>query len=144
MWKQLSFPVWMALAGILTASILWYSQLTSVWVAAVIPMLLVGTAIHPEWKVSRCLEVAPMVWLGRISYSLYLWQGLFLAPGWDAYLPWWRVWPWNVALCLGTATLSYYAIEKPLIGLGRQLVLRNRGWREIREKAGRSATITAC
>jgi peptidoglycan/LPS O-acetylase OafA/YrhL len=119
--KQLRFPVWIALAGVLGASMVWYSELTSVWVAALIPMLLVGTAMHPHWKLSRVLDFGPVSWLGRISYSLYLWQGLFMPAGWDPHLAWWRVWPWNVVLCLGAATLSYYALEKPLIRVGRRV-----------------------
>lgn len=124
--KQLRFPVWIVLAVTLAASLAWYSQLTSVWVAAVIPMLLVGTAIHPGWLLSRGLDFAPVKWLGKISYSLYLWQAVFLAPGWEHALRWWRVWPWNLALCFGAAALSYYAIEKPAIRLGRRLAAQNR------------------
>lgn len=30
------------------------------------------------WGFRRLLEFAPLVWLGRISYSVYLWQNIFL------------------------------------------------------------------
>jgi peptidoglycan/LPS O-acetylase OafA/YrhL len=125
MFQQLRLPVWIALAGVLAASMVWYSQLTSLWVAAVIPMLLIGTAIHPQWLVSRALDFAPVTWLGRISYSLYLWQGLFLPAGWEPHPGWWTVWPWNVALCFSAAVASYYIIEKPLMRVGRRIAAEN-------------------
>jgi peptidoglycan/LPS O-acetylase OafA/YrhL len=137
--RQLRFPVWIALAGILVASMVWYSQLTSLWVAAVVPMLLIGTSVHPRWKLSRALEFGPVAWVGRISYSLYLWQGLFFPVGWERLTGWWQVWPWNLALYFATATLSYYAVEKPLMRVGRRLAERaprDRRSIELLEAAG--------
>ena len=61
----------------------------------------------------------PVVWLGRISYSLYLWQTLFCSMGLP-YFPW--RFPWNVAASLLCACARHYLVEKPL------LRLRNRLW----------------
>jgi peptidoglycan/LPS O-acetylase OafA/YrhL len=61
----------------------------------------------------------PVVWLGRLSYSLYLWQTLFCSMGLP-YLPW--RFPWNLAASLLCACASHYLVEKPL------LRLRNRLW----------------
>ena len=51
-----------------------------------------GLLLHVVQKPYRLLNAAPVVWLGRISYSLYLWQQLFvfgLRPR-----PWYRCsWP---------------------------------------------------
>src|SRR3546814_17479239 len=54
------------------------------------------------------------IWLGRISYSLYLWQQLFFGPG-DAYPhPWlWSSWPFNLFAAIACAALGYYLVEKP-------------------------------
>ena len=121
---QLRWPAWLAIAGILALSIALYSPLSSVWVACLIPILLLGTITHPTWLVSRMLDWAPIAWLGRISYSLYLWQQLFLIPGWQHPAHAWTRWPLNVFACLLTATASYYCIEKPLIRLGRGIADR--------------------
>jgi peptidoglycan/LPS O-acetylase OafA/YrhL len=55
--------------------------------------------------------------LGTISYSLYLWQQLFLAStvnyseqNWLLFSP----------LLLAVAMLSYYFVEKPFMDLGRK------------------------
>jgi peptidoglycan/LPS O-acetylase OafA/YrhL len=119
--KQLRFGVWVAMAGLLGLSIVYYSQMSSVMVAVLIPILLAGTMTNPEWRLSRALELAPVAWLGRISYSLYLWQQLFLVPGWQHPDKWWQQWPANLPVSFGLAIGSYYFIEKPLIRMGRGL-----------------------
>jgi peptidoglycan/LPS O-acetylase OafA/YrhL len=118
---QLRWPTWLAVAGVLILCVKYYSPLSSVWVACGIPILLLGTATHPAWSLSRALEWAPVAWLGRISYSLYLWQQLFLVAGWEHPTHWWRMWPFNLLACLVTAAASYYLLEKPLIRIGRRL-----------------------
>lgn len=118
---QLRWPAWLAVACGWMLCLKFYSPLSSVWVACGVPVLLLGTVTHPEWSLSRALEWAPIVWLGRISYSLYLWQQLFLVAGWDHSAHWWRIWPFNLAACLVAAAASYYLIEKPCIRIGRRL-----------------------
>jgi peptidoglycan/LPS O-acetylase OafA/YrhL len=76
--------------------------------ASIAAALLTGAALEPG-RLSRCLSFGPLVWLGLISYSLYLWH-FFCLELFD-----WRV---QVALPLTfvVATLCYYKIEKPLRG----------------------------
>jgi peptidoglycan/LPS O-acetylase OafA/YrhL len=85
-----------------------------------VPAMLTVTALSPRSIWGRMLEAAPMRFIGRLSYSLYLWQQLwFFAPG--MYTTFGRF-SALVAL-LGTfvtAWLSYHLIEKPLIKLGRR------------------------
>jgi peptidoglycan/LPS O-acetylase OafA/YrhL len=94
--------------------------------AAATPLLLIGTARRPHGMLGRLLELAPLAWLGRISYSLYLWQQVFLV--WDdARAP--RLGllqspPWALIMALGCATASYYWLEKPLINFGRGVLRR--------------------
>jgi peptidoglycan/LPS O-acetylase OafA/YrhL len=70
----------------------------------------------PESMIGRLLNLTPMVWLGLVSYSLYLWQQLFA----------WSLLPTLVKLLLMVwcATLSYYAVERPFQRLRRWLELR--------------------
>jgi peptidoglycan/LPS O-acetylase OafA/YrhL len=86
-----------------------------------IPMILAGTLLHPKWLVSRVLDWPPIAWIGRISYSLYIWQQLFLVPGWEYPAHWWTRLPWNLAALLAVACVSYYVIETPLLRVGGRL-----------------------
>ncbi len=58
----------------------------------------------------RILNVGPLVWSGKMSYSLYLWQQLFAfgehPRAW--YFPFLAVW---------VAAASYYLLEQPIIRL---------------------------
>jgi len=84
-----------------------------------IPFLLAGTALQPTWALSRILEWPTLKWLGRISYSLYLWQELFLVAGLKSQFV-----LWNLAATLAVACASYYLIEQPMIRLGRKNLLK--------------------
>ena len=71
-----------------------------------IAALLLHVVQNPYW----ILNVRPVVWLGKISYSLYLWQQLF------AYGTHHR--PWYLVLAaLGLASISYYSVEQPMLRL---------------------------
>jgi peptidoglycan/LPS O-acetylase OafA/YrhL len=61
------------------------------------------------------LNSRPAVFLGCLSYSIYIWQQPFFFPG--APLPF----PVNIAAILAVASLSYYGLEQPLLGLRRRL-----------------------
>ena len=122
--RQTRMPYWLAAVSIAIWCVHYYSELTSIGVAVLIPAIIAGTLAHPQWWISRALSWAPLAWLGRISYSLYVWQQLFLIPGWEPTSGWWRQWPWNLLASLAAATLSYYFVEKPLIRIGRRLATR--------------------
>jgi peptidoglycan/LPS O-acetylase OafA/YrhL len=65
---------------------------------------------NAEGRVGRWLNTPVLAWIGTISYSLYLWQQIFLNPDPHAYAA--HV-PINVALVLLVSVISYYAIEQP-------------------------------
>jgi peptidoglycan/LPS O-acetylase OafA/YrhL len=69
--------------------------------------LLVGAALEPG-LLSRCLSFRPLVWLGVISYSLYLWHLFFF------WLLDWREPLLALPLTLVVATFCYYKVESPL------------------------------
>jgi peptidoglycan/LPS O-acetylase OafA/YrhL len=62
----------------------------------------------------RLLESDVLVFLGRTSYSIYLWQQIFLTPLNTTFL---GKWPINLAAALGTGWLSYRFVELPFIRL---------------------------
>jgi peptidoglycan/LPS O-acetylase OafA/YrhL len=118
---QIGFRSWLGMVVVALLSIRFYSNMTSVWLAVLIPMILAGTVLHPEWLFSRLLDCPPMAWIGRISYSLYIWQQLFLAPGWEHPSNFWTRWPWGLVAVGAVACASFYLVETPLLRMGRRL-----------------------
>ena len=54
------------------------------------------------------------LWIGLISYSLYLWHWPILSlSNWTIGVHAWSV-PFQIVAMIGMATISYYFIEKPL------------------------------
>jgi peptidoglycan/LPS O-acetylase OafA/YrhL len=91
--------------------------------AIVLALLITGTVLHPKQYFGRVLEFAPFRVIGRLSYSLYLWQQLFfnVAAQANAPLGWLQRFPFNIGILLLVATASYYFLEKPLIRVGHRL-----------------------
>src|SRR5437868_1293761 len=123
---------------------LFFSILTSLLLAMLVPVILAGALLPPEWRWCRLLGLAPLRFIGRISYSLYLWQELFLVPGWmrnpvaaqhwSAAQHWGspQHWPLNLVATFGAAAASYYLIEAPCIRFGR--LAADRAWRNLKPR----------
>lgn len=93
--------------------------------AILMPLPLLFTSAHAGNWIGRTLESRPFRWFGRISYSVYLWQMLFLtAYGIPVSLGSAQRLPWNLLFALTAACLSYYLIEQPLRRVGRKLAAR--------------------
>ena len=60
------------------------------------------------------LNTPALVWVGTLSYSLYLWQEPFLNPHEHSV---YTAWPWNLVLASLCAVASYYLIERPFLSL---------------------------
>lgn len=76
--------------------------------------LIVWMAVVSQSWVARFLALRPMVWVGTISYSLYLWQQLFLGRFGQ---PVWQQFPLNLVMTFATAFLSYQCLERPFFAL---------------------------
>ena len=115
--------LWIGMMGIVFVGMLRVSlPFGPIWSAVVIPTMMLGTVSHPLSWVGRLLSLPPVRWVGRISYSLYLWQGLFLIPAWERHrLPAIQIFPVGLLLTVAAAALSYYVVERPLIAVGRRL-----------------------
>ena len=84
-------------------------------VAALCSAVLVVQALDRTSPVARALSIAPMVFLGRISYGLYLWHlpilaafGVMGAGLTPVAVP-------AVAVAVAAATASYYLVELPFL-----------------------------
>ena len=78
--KWLTIPVWLIVTAMFV--LMFWLQLPSTAAAKTILIPLVLAAVlHSTSIVGKFLELSPLRWIGRISYSLYLWQQLFSLAG---------------------------------------------------------------
>jgi peptidoglycan/LPS O-acetylase OafA/YrhL len=136
-----------ALAAIYAIALVHPMQLTKLALqSALMPLVVVPTVFLPGYWISRMLEWAPLRWLGRISYGVYLWQQLFFPPTGASMVTDAEWFPLKVAVLLSLTAASYQWIERPLIDYGRRRAgllgmvspqLKSDAPREHVEKGGR-------
>jgi peptidoglycan/LPS O-acetylase OafA/YrhL len=115
--RSMAHPVWLfplALAWTLWAEALpgghvYFLTIQTLLAAAIFVSILGGAA--------RSLLVKPSVrFVGRLSYSLYIWQQIWMVttrPPWGLV----RRFPLNLILLVGSALASYYLVERPFLRL---------------------------
>ena len=79
-----------------------------------------GIVLHVIQVPYGFLNWGPVAWLGKISYSLYLWQELFCS---NANLHYGFVLALPAIAC---ACLSYYLVEQPMLRLRETLTRKGR------------------
>jgi len=99
----------------------WWRATLIVWG---MPCIVLGSTLHPQSIFGRILELSVLRYIGRISYSLYLWQQLFFSqrfgPPWQP-LGLAQGWPLRLVLTFACAIASYHLLESPLSRLGHKL-----------------------
>ncbi len=70
----------------------------------------------PGRLAGRILNHSVLVFIGKMSYSLYLWQQIFMNPTNPS-----QRFPLNLVESFGCALLSYYLVETPIAGMRRRL-----------------------
>ncbi len=108
--------------------------------------LLGHVVLNPRSLMARCLSVRPMVSIGAISYGFYLYQEGVMSfvrsmAGRDVSLRTLCV-PDFIATALA-ATLSFYAVEKPITRWAKALVGRVRASRQAAWETRNAIEITA-
>ena len=104
----------------------WVSDLTSLYLLYEIQR--VGVALALVWIccnqgsfLVRLLEARPLAYIGRISYGVYLWQGIFVRNGPDAPQSWVHRWPMNLVLSIVVAAASFELVERQFLRLKDRL-----------------------
>jgi peptidoglycan/LPS O-acetylase OafA/YrhL len=71
----------------------------------------------PTGLVAACLNSRPLIFIGKLSYSVYLWQQLFMNPVSTALI---CKFPLNVIATFGAACVSYFMIETRFLKLRKR------------------------
>jgi peptidoglycan/LPS O-acetylase OafA/YrhL len=122
--RALSSPLFVCVpAAILAADLLHDHPV--VYFGAVVTIVNVGTALcvdwcvtFPEGRVGAVLNARPLVFVGLLSYSLYLWQQCFLNRASDSPL---AAFPLNLVLASVAAVASYFLVEQPALRLRQRI-----------------------
>jgi peptidoglycan/LPS O-acetylase OafA/YrhL len=112
---------WVGLAGILVAGFVYNASTPYPGSAVALPvvataLVVAGGTAAPTWGAEWLLRIFPFRWLGKLSYSLYLWHWpiLIIAAQYAGHplsvkdnLLW-------VLLALAISVVSYFAVENPV------------------------------
>jgi peptidoglycan/LPS O-acetylase OafA/YrhL len=99
-----------------------------------VALIIDWTMRFPQRRTARVLSLRPLVYVGTISYSLYLWQQPFFE---HVEL---RSLPLNLAAAVALAVVAHYAVERPSLALR----VRAEEWaRSVFPQLGRRARIAA-
>lgn len=92
--------------------------------ACAIAVLLLYLIHYPRSLAGQLFNFKPLVTMGLMSYSVYIWQQLFLFP---FNRSWMGGYPLNLLLACGAGALAYFLIEQPILRLKNRLLVRSRG-----------------
>jgi peptidoglycan/LPS O-acetylase OafA/YrhL len=130
---------WIGLAGIFVAAFEFTSTTAYPGSAVALPvvataLVVAGGTAAPTWGAEALLRLHPFRWLGKLSYSLYLWHWpVLIIAGQYAFHPlsvkdnlgW-------VLVALGLSIVSYFIVENPI-----------RHWKFLTRSAVRSLCLGA-
>ena len=123
--------------------LLWFRHMgtqPSLLTYVLIACALTSTLVVEEGLVHRWLNSRVLVWVGTISYSLYIWQQLFTRhpePG-ESPIGWAGRLPVSVVLTIAVAAASYYWYERPIQRWAKRLAARRGTAEDIPEAAVRT------
>ena len=137
--RALESPFFLAVPLIVFAANLLHDHPVVYWTVGLF-VVNIGVAACLDWcvtlpagRIGRFLNTAPLVFVGSMSYSLYLWQQLFLNRSSSNTM---SAFPFNLALAVAAALASFYLVERPSLRLRRWIEKRR-----DRTARGRAAVI---
>ena len=84
--------------------------------SAAIAAMMAFVVCSPRSLVVKLLELRPLIYLGSISYGIYIWQGIFSGNGPYRQQPGWPPDPLvGAVLAVAVAALSYHFFEEPIL-----------------------------
>ncbi len=123
---QAALPLFLILVIVLHAPFL------HLWLALIFPSIVISTVTRSETILGQFLDSPLPSWLGKMSYSLYIWQTLFLqcdgvsqslshSAGGLSRLYYWII---DIVSIIVVGSISYYLVERTMISVGRKLATR--------------------
>ena len=76
-------------------------------------LVITAAVTFPQTLLFRFLNWGPLAYVGVLSYSLYVWNNLFLLG--ENF--WFSFFPLNIACVAGMALVSHYLVERPFLKL---------------------------
>ena len=122
-WRRLLSSRWLVPAAFLVAYLLCARTQSALLLGHsalnLAAALLIERSVRlPDRGVGRMLNATPIVFIGVLSYSLYLWQQPFLNRHASADI---NQFPLNLVLAFTAALVSYYCVERPGLWLRQRI-----------------------
>ncbi len=110
-------------ATLLVVTLLDVSVLQLLVIAILTSCSVLGSVLNPHGYLGRFLEFSPLKYVGRISYSLYIWHQLFVIRHLSdiQQLGEFQRWPLCMIMTFGCAIASYHLVERPMVRLGQRM-----------------------
>jgi peptidoglycan/LPS O-acetylase OafA/YrhL len=136
--RLLPIPGILALGGLIALAILLPAESAMTFrgglaLVAVLTAVTIWGAIIPGSFLGRALDLAPLRWIGKRSYGIYLWHWpvililVALEPGWqNSPATLWLGGALDVAITVAVAALSYRFVERPIRSEGFRPWVRRR------------------
>jgi peptidoglycan/LPS O-acetylase OafA/YrhL len=102
----------------------WWDNFSFLFMPIAVSMFLLWVYFNQDSKCVTILEFKPVRFIGKISYGLYVYQGLFATTGPSGELSI-QHFPINIILTVLVAIISYYLIETPILNLKKKFAPRN-------------------
>jgi peptidoglycan/LPS O-acetylase OafA/YrhL len=116
----------------------WSHQGPTLFRYILIALAVASTLIVKEGLAYKWLNNGLLAWVGSLSFSLYVWQQLFVFHTEILHpLGIFNVFPLNIATLLAVAVSCHYLVERPLIRVGKALIS---SWRLLDVPLARSTT----